>query len=607
MPQIIPITTYVPETENDRGFSPVFTGDGTLLLFSDGNAGLATDFQFGVVTEDGAAFADPIPVVPGRLGTTLPTNSQIATTYSDPNSGTDPDVRDFLVMHQVSDDGIEVQFQISLTEVAPFTDIFVATDGSVYLLDTFKEDGPTGTVLSETGEVLEEGAQFDFDQPNLGIENLIIDQGYGPSEYVNGQPFFDAVSDDIDIAENYMPRSTWADVLPDGSRSIDYYEVVEPGNPPTVEIGRIVFSAEEFETIQAAQPEVEVIEDTPITDDVFQGDADDNEFFAQSGDDTLIGHGGDDYLESWLGDDVLRGGNGSDALYGWSGNDTLYGGQGNDHELYGWDGNDKVFGGKGQDDLYGGEGRDRLFGGKGDDYLSGGNGRDKIVGGDGDDGVEGSHGRDSVFGGRGNDYLEGGHGRDLIRGGKGHDTIDGGTGADRLFGGKGDDEIIGGLGDDKLFGKGGHDNLYAQAGNNTLSGGSGDNSFSDGSGDDLIQSTGGFDDIYLGGGNNTIVADADKTLINVAHDTTGTGGFSDGVTEVENFDIGQDEIWVDVVGSTGEANDPDFKEFLTGEISIDGEDAVLLLGDGRSLKLIDVVDDESVTAEDLVNDIFFDL
>jgi len=387
----------------------------------------------------------------------------------------------------------------------------------------------------------------------------------------------------------------WADMasqpvfaLSDGSALATVVEKGDASDPTDNYIGFALFSPSEIETITGEALPSTVGPQEPIyladyvpgsyvpasppapEDAAFVGDGSNNEFYANSGDDTLIGKGGDDYLEGWVGDDLLRGGKDDDDLYGWDGHDTLFGGKGND-ELYGWDGRDKMHGGKGDDELYGWDGRDSLFGGKGEDNLYGW------------------------------------HGKDLIRGGQGDDDIYGGTGNDRLFGGKGEDEIYGGTGNDKLFGKGGDDELYAQSGNNTMDGGWGDNGFTDGSGDDLILSNGRFDDVDLGGGNNTVVADADVTQINVAHEGFEDGGFSDGVTEVENFDLGQDILNLVVVGGSLNASDAGFKDFVTGEISIDGDDAFLSLGDGRSLKMINVVDDDSVTAEDLTDAIFFDI
>jgi Ca2+-binding RTX toxin-like protein len=104
--------------------------------------------------------------------------------------------------------------------------------------------------------------------------------------------------------------------------------------------------------------------------------------------------------------DVIDGLAGDDEIFGLAGNDTLIGGTGND----------RLGGGDGNDDLSGGDGDDFLwddvepFGpyGTGDDTLEGGGGSDRLYGNFGDDvltdsGTDGSY--DFMGGGSGNDIL----------------------------------------------------------------------------------------------------------------------------------------------------------------------------------------------------------
>ena len=81
------------------------------------------------------------------------------------------------------------------------------------------------------------------------------------------------------------------------------------------------------------------------------------------------GTSGSDNNDRW------QGNSNDDHYYAGNGNDRLTGGQGND-DLYGADGDDRLSGDAGSDDLYGGIGDDILTGGAGSDDLYGGAGND---------------------------------------------------------------------------------------------------------------------------------------------------------------------------------------------------------------------------------------
>ncbi|MEM8611537.1 MAG: serine hydrolase, partial [Cyanobacteria bacterium P01_H01_bin.105] len=122
---------------------------------------------------------------------------------------------------------------------------------------------------------------------------------------------------------------------------------------------------------------------------------------------------------------------------------------------------DNVLRGKAdQDQLLGGAGRDRLLGSRGQDYLHGSEGNDRLLGRAGQDQLIGGSGNDVLLGHKGDDRLFGQSGRDHLRGGRGHDQLNGGTGHDRLFGGTGCDRLIDKDGGDRLVGGAGNDEFW---------------------------------------------------------------------------------------------------------------------------------------------------
>ncbi len=374
------------------------------------------------------------------------------------------------------------------------------------------------------------------------------------------------------------------------------------------------------------------------------------------GDNHIKGLNGDDYLNAQGGDDRLSGGFGADTLVGGAGFDTAdysdtWGGGVQVHLGHGtgqgrsaqgdvlW-GIEGVVGTYSADTLVGSADGNHMDGGAGHDRMWGGHGADTLDGGTGHDGMAGGHGDDVIFGGYGDDYLAGGaSGADALDGGAGHDILIGGTGADTLDGGMGDDRLQGGAGADVLAGGAGQDtadyrgssdgvfismrggkgwggdadgdtltSIEHVVGSNfddVLMGGTGTNALSGGGGDDYLNAQGGDDtlaggagdDILVAGsgtvvmaggaGNDTYRAFADQTTIRIE----GANGGPD-ADVAHGFDLGTDKVDIAglALGDTATA-----AAWLTSHAQIDGADLFLDIGDGRSLRLLDVVDDSPAT------------
>ena len=105
--------------------------------------------------------------------------------------------------------------------------------------------------------------------------------------------------------------------------------------------------------------------------------------------------------------------------------------------------------------------------------------------------------------------------------------------------------------------------MIAGAGNDTLIGGEGDDEMTGGSGADLYQFAG-----------------------------------SSGHDEITDFAYGEDKIELQditfVEGDPVDDGEASLPAFLTENATIDGEDLYLDLGDGMSIKLIGVVDEENI-------------
>ncbi len=621
---------FIVQPPLDSDFAPSFTTSNTFFGFEDQSQdpyplasalhfwadGQATAFDLGVRTDIGAKghvlAGNQFAIVSYDTATVEADSSPTRIEIFEGSQTTDEDGAPAVALAKVAD--------MDATAFPAFDTVALSQDLNILLLQTDSDSGETvaGSIVTQDGTL------FASDVSAADLPPALPDP-IAPEAEPSAYQIYN------DLAQFQLSSEASGEAVgPDGTLVMWQYFVYYGANQWWYSEVRFTdYTREEYEALTGEPSPHPVYEAVPFVSfetaaDVGQGDADDNfligtlesdfmdgrrgqdSLFGLSGDDTLKGGYGQDYLDGGADDDALDGGGGNDLLGGGNGDDTLSGGTGWD-QMYGENGNDLLEGAWGRDEMFGGLGQDTLFGGYAEDTMFGGADDDIVAGDRGQDSLVGDAGNDTLYGGVGRDSLDGSSGDDKLFGGWGTDVLDGGDGDDILRGAGGADTLSSGAGDDSLFGGGGHDELVADSGNNTLSGGWGNNTMTDGSGDDLILANGVIDDVYLGGGNNTLMADANVTFINVAHDTTGTGGFSDGVTEVQNFDLGVDKIDLTVVGDTLNESDPNFMAFLAGEISIDGEDAFLSLGDGRSLKLVDVVEDDSVTAEDLAEDIFFDL
>ncbi|NEQ36297.1 MAG: hypothetical protein F6K40_08385 [Okeania sp. SIO3I5] len=193
-----------------------------------------------------------------------------------------------------------------------------------------------------------------------------------------------------------------------------------------------------------------------------------------------------------------------------------------------FDGHDFIAANRGSDIINAGFGNDTLHGGKEGDLINGENGDDLIYGDLGPDTLFGQQGNDTIYGdndnssgnANNNDLIYGGEGNDLLNGNRGNDLIQGGEGNDTQHGGKGDDFIEGGAGDDVLRGDKGNDILSGGIGDNTLTGGSGSDRFvlTAGASTNLITDfTPGIDSIEL------IVEDNNVTLDRLVIETGESG------------------------------------------------------------------------------------
>lgn len=206
----------------------------------------------------------------------------------------------------------------------------------------------------------------------------------------------------------------------------------------------------------------------------------------------IYGTGLADVLSGTDADDIIYGFQGNDTVIGLAGNDTLEGGDGDD-TIRGAAGNDVIFGGNDQDVLKGGDGDDTIYGDDGNDELFGESGSDNLYGGVGNDKLSGGDDVDRLNGGDGADKLYGGTGNDQLKGDAGNDSLSGDDGNDKLWGSFGDDTLNGGNGTDELYGDEGNDKLYGGAGVDKLSGGNGNDRLTGGEGSDNLWGGAGSD------------------------------------------------------------------------------------------------------------------
>ena len=172
-----------------------------------------------------------------------------------------------------------------------------------------------------------------------------------------------------------------------------------------------------------------------------------------------------------------------------------------------------------------------------DRSLEGGSEADNIIGGTGNDNIFGFEGADTLEGNSGNDNIVGDDGNDLLFGENGNDTLDGGAGNDFLFGQNDDDELNGGTGSDRLNGGAGSDRLNGGLGNDTLTGGIGIDNF-----------------IFA---------------------TNQEFGFNDGIDEITDFVVGQDQIVLDRTTFTAINNVIEFAT-VTNNIDAAISDAIIV-------------------------------
>ncbi|GHF12293.1 hypothetical protein GCM10017044_02780 [Kordiimonas sediminis] len=285
-----------------------------------------------------------------------------------------------------------------------------------------------------------------------------------------------------------------------------------------------------------------------------------------------------DKIVSTSGDDTIEGGKENNFLVGGAGNDYIDGGDGNDKILAGADDT-------GNDTIEGGAGNDTIGGGAGDDFLEGGSGSDLLWGGSGNDVIyladrineNGDFSRSTAWAGSGQDTVFGGLGSDIIGGGLGSDDISGGLGADTIFGGRdnGDDTIQGGFGNDRIFGGNGFDTIDGGHDNDILYNGEGDDTVYGGSGDDQLWAGAGDDMLFGGTGRDTF-----SIISKSGNDVIG------------DFNIDQDILDLRFSGLIN-------LNAVKAASSQVGDDLLINLGDGNSIKLLDIsasdLDDMQIT------------
>ncbi|MFM2280286.1 MAG: hypothetical protein RLZZ444_2517 [Pseudomonadota bacterium] len=129
-------------------------------------------------------------------------------------------------------------------------------------------------------------------------------------------------------------------------------------------------------------------------------------------------------------------------------------------------------------------------------------------------------------------------------------------GNNRLVGTGSFDKIDGKGGNDTIFGLGGNDTLEGAAGNDKIYGGAGNDKLEGGSGNDLLDGGAGTNKLEGGFGDDTFV-------------------FARGVTEIDDFGIGNDTLRID--DALGVST---FKQLLALATSVN-EDLVLDFGSAK--------------------------
>ncbi|HEX2728072.1 MAG TPA: hypothetical protein VHN20_19800, partial [Beijerinckiaceae bacterium] len=150
---------------------------------------------------------------------------------------------------------------------------------------------------------------------------------------------------------------------------------------------------------------------------------------------------------------------------------------------------------------------------------------------------------------------------------------------DLVYGEDGDDLLHGQRGNDRAYGSGGNDRLFGGNGDDIVNGGSGHDTISGGEGADLIVGGGGNDRLY----GDTAVAAADRFRF-----------FADaGDDRIFDFQDNRDQL--EFGGIFASVND------VLLATTASGDDAVIDLGGGNSLTLIDYLAAHTIAS--LGNDI----
>ena len=107
----------------------------------------------------------------------------------------------------------------------------------------------------------------------------------------------------------------------------------------------------------------------------------------------------------------------------------------------------------------------------------------------------------------------------------------------------------------------------------------------------------GNDVLRAGAGEDTLIGGAgDDTMTGGFHDDTFQVGANEGNDEITDFTLGEDKLdLTDITfGDDAGAGEVNMQEFFTENVSVEGEDLFLDLGEGMSIKLLGIIDEENV-------------
>ena len=282
--------------------------------------------------------------------------------------------------------------------------------------------------------------------------------------------------------------------------------------------------------------------------------------------------------------------------------------------------------------------------------IEGDDNDNSIDGTAGDDVIFADAGDDTVQGLGGNDFLNGGAGADTLTAGDGDDTVDGAAGDDLIIGGSGagNDTYMGGLGIDEVsyasttagvtvdlgagtatgpeigtdtlisieavVGGAGQDTLTGDGGANTLDGGAANDSLLGGAGDDVYV----FDAAY---GSDTITDTGGSDAVRTAIDERPAALFRDGDDFVLTLDDGSSLRIADHFAGTGHAVEfvevlgdfPFTLNLLTGHVGTPDSDIIVgttgadtLIGNGDFDVLFGDAGDDTLDGGDGWDDVDYD-